>query len=175
MGCSPPASSIHGISQARILECIAILSLLQGIFLTQGSNPGLLHCRQFLYCLSYQGNLLKHKTVLFKTTRCLLILTELPTCAYKTDQETAKALCKTLHKCLMGTSSIRWWFMCMICHSGDFFLKVYKQLEYKQQMTGSEKRIAVGRILMETLKTSHRRWHLSWGMQAEYTSAVTYL
>ena len=56
-----------------------------------------------------------------------------------------------------------------------FFLKVYKQLEYKQQMTGSEKRIAVGRILMETLKTSHRRWHLSWGMQAEYTSAVTYL
>ena len=28
--------------------------LLQGIFLTQGSNPGLLHCRQILYCLSYQ-------------------------------------------------------------------------------------------------------------------------
>ena len=31
-------------------------SLLQGIFLTQGSNPGLLHCRQILYRLSYQGN-----------------------------------------------------------------------------------------------------------------------
>ena len=31
-------------------------SLLQGIFLTQGSNPGLLHCRQILYCLSHQGN-----------------------------------------------------------------------------------------------------------------------
>ena len=28
--------------------------LLQGIFLTQGSNPGLLHCRQTLYRLSYQ-------------------------------------------------------------------------------------------------------------------------
>ena len=28
-------------------------SLLQGIFLTQGSNLGLLHCRQFLYQLSY--------------------------------------------------------------------------------------------------------------------------
>ena len=27
-------------------------SLPQGIFLTQGSNPGLLHCRQILYCLS---------------------------------------------------------------------------------------------------------------------------
>ena len=31
-------------------------SLLQGIFLTQGSNPSLLHCRQILYCLSYQGS-----------------------------------------------------------------------------------------------------------------------
>ena len=31
-------------------------SLLQGIFLTQGSNPGLLHCWQPLYCLSYQGS-----------------------------------------------------------------------------------------------------------------------
>ena len=30
------------------------LSLLQGIFLTQGSNPGLLHCRQILYQLSHK-------------------------------------------------------------------------------------------------------------------------
>ena len=30
-------------------------SLLQGIFLTQGSNQGLLHCRQILYHLRYQG------------------------------------------------------------------------------------------------------------------------
>ena len=30
-------------------------ALLQGIFLTQGSNSGLLHCRQSLYRLSYQG------------------------------------------------------------------------------------------------------------------------
>ena len=29
-------------------------SLLQGIFLTQGSNPGLLHCRWTLYPLSHQ-------------------------------------------------------------------------------------------------------------------------
>ena len=32
------------------------LALLQGIFLTQDSNQGLLHCRQILYHLSYQGN-----------------------------------------------------------------------------------------------------------------------
>ena len=30
--------------------------LLQGIFLTKGWNPGLLHCRQMLYCLSLQEN-----------------------------------------------------------------------------------------------------------------------
>ena len=31
-------------------------ALLQGIFPTQGSNPGLLHCRQILYHLSLQGS-----------------------------------------------------------------------------------------------------------------------
>ena len=31
-------------------------SLPQGIFPTQGSNLGLLHYRQFLYCLSHQGS-----------------------------------------------------------------------------------------------------------------------
>ena len=30
--------------------------LLQGIFLIQGSNPSLLHCRQILYRLSHQGS-----------------------------------------------------------------------------------------------------------------------
>ena len=29
--------------------------LLQGIFPTQGMNPGLPHCRQTRYCLSHQG------------------------------------------------------------------------------------------------------------------------
>ena len=32
------------------------LSLLKQIFPTQGSNWGLLHCRQILYQLSYQGS-----------------------------------------------------------------------------------------------------------------------
>ena len=31
-------------------------SFLQGIFLTQGLNPGLPHCRQILYHLSHQGS-----------------------------------------------------------------------------------------------------------------------
>ena len=38
--CSPPGSSVHGIHQARILEWVAIF-FSRGIFLTQGSNPGL--------------------------------------------------------------------------------------------------------------------------------------
>ena len=35
---------------------VGSLSLLQGIFLTQGSNPGLLHCRRILYQLSHKGS-----------------------------------------------------------------------------------------------------------------------
>ena len=35
---------------------VGSLSLLQGIFLTQGSNRGLLHCRWILYQLNYQGS-----------------------------------------------------------------------------------------------------------------------
>ena len=54
MDCSPPGSSVHGILQARILEWIAILFSWHRIFLTQGLTPGLLHCRQILYCLSYR-------------------------------------------------------------------------------------------------------------------------
>ena len=48
MNCSPPGFPVHGVSQARILECISLLHyllhfLLQGIFPAQGSNPCLLH------------------------------------------------------------------------------------------------------------------------------------
>ena len=34
---------------------VGIHSLLQGIFPTQGSNPGLLRCRKFLHQLSHKG------------------------------------------------------------------------------------------------------------------------
>ena len=47
--------TVHGILQARILE-LGSLSLLQGIFPTQGLNLGLLHCRRILYQLSHQGS-----------------------------------------------------------------------------------------------------------------------
>ena len=43
---------------------VGSLSLLQRIFLTQESNWGLLHCRQILYQLSYQGS---RQSFLFQT------------------------------------------------------------------------------------------------------------
>ena len=45
--CGLPGSSVHGILQARILG-VGSQSHLQGIFLTQELNLGLLPCRQIL-------------------------------------------------------------------------------------------------------------------------------
>ena len=46
-----PGSSVHGILQARILEWVANF-FSRGSAQTQGSNPGLLYCRQILYHLN---------------------------------------------------------------------------------------------------------------------------
>ena len=45
MDCSPPDSFVHGISQARVLDWVAISfpGGRGGVFLTQGLNPHLLH------------------------------------------------------------------------------------------------------------------------------------
>ena len=55
MDCSLPGSSIHRDSPGKNTR-VGCHALLQGIFLTQGSNPGLPHCRQILYYLSHQGS-----------------------------------------------------------------------------------------------------------------------
>ena len=55
MDCSLSGSSIHGIFQTTGVGCHF---LLQETFPTQESNQGLLHCRQILYQLSYEGSLL---------------------------------------------------------------------------------------------------------------------
>ena len=46
--CKPMDYTVHGILQARILEWVAFP------FPTQGSNPGLPHCRWILYQLSHK-------------------------------------------------------------------------------------------------------------------------
>ena len=45
--CSPPGSSVHGDPPGKNTE-VGCHALLQGIFSTQGSNPGLLHHRWIL-------------------------------------------------------------------------------------------------------------------------------
>ena len=52
--CSLQCSPVHGVFQARILEWAAI-PFSRGIFLTQGSNPCLLNCKQILYQQSHQA------------------------------------------------------------------------------------------------------------------------
>ena len=53
MDCNPPGSSVHVILQA-IKIAVGCHFLLQGIFQTQESNLGLLHCKQMIYWLSYE-------------------------------------------------------------------------------------------------------------------------
>ena len=84
--CSSPDSSVHGDSPGKNTEVgchflfqkslrphglysswnsheVGSLSLLQGIVPTQGSNPGLPHCRWILYQLSHKGSLVFIKTM----------------------------------------------------------------------------------------------------------------
>ena len=56
MDCSPPGSSVHGDSPGKSTG-VGCRALLQGIFPTRRSNPGLLYCRWILYCLSHRGSL----------------------------------------------------------------------------------------------------------------------
>ena len=55
MDCSPPGSSVLGISQARMLERVAIF-LLQVIFPTQGWDLCLLRWQAESLLLSYLGS-----------------------------------------------------------------------------------------------------------------------
>ena len=72
----PDSLRPHGLEPARLLcpwnspsknTGAGCYSLLQWIFLTQGSNLGLLHCRQILYHLSHQESPVSHDTSLNNT------------------------------------------------------------------------------------------------------------
>ena len=60
------ASLSMQLSRQEYWRILGSHSLLQGIFLTQELNPGLLHYKQILYHLSHQGRPLVH-------IRCVLI------------------------------------------------------------------------------------------------------
>ena len=85
-------------------------SLLQEIFLTQGSNPALPHCRQILYHLSHQGS----------PSIPYLLFTEVKNLIDKilTDRE-------ILHKLFMSP--------CFCCDSQKYFLiwwNIYNRISY---------------------------------------------
>ena len=54
--CDPMDYSQSGYSVHGKNIRVGSHSILQGIFMTQGLNPGLLHCRHILYHLSHQEN-----------------------------------------------------------------------------------------------------------------------
>ena len=80
MDCSPPGSSVHGHSPGKNIG-VGCYALLQGIFPTQGLNPGLLHGRKILYHLSHKAsfkylaiNIPKHFVQLWDTHTIILLL-----------------------------------------------------------------------------------------------------
>ena len=77
MDCSPSGSSSMEFSGKN--TGVGSLSLLQGIFPTQGSNPGLPHCRQILYLPSHRGSAIE----LFRGSPSGVDWSRLPTAAVK--------------------------------------------------------------------------------------------
>ena len=67
---------------------------LHGIFLTQGSNPGLLHCRQMLYPLSHQGrpNIQKAQHSLKLNIQKTKIMASGPITSWEIDGETVETV-----------------------------------------------------------------------------------
>ena len=68
MDCRPPGCSVHVPSPGNNTG-VGCHALLQGIFLTQGSNSGLPHCRQIPCLLSHQGN-----PIIFSVNKPLLLV-----------------------------------------------------------------------------------------------------
>ena len=94
MDCSLPGSSVHGIIQARIL--VDCHFLLQGIFPTQGSNPGLLHCRQTFNDWATReaktnlDSILKSRDITLPTKVCLAKAVVFPVVMYGCENWTIK-------------------------------------------------------------------------------------
>ena len=122
---TPWTASIHGIFQARVLEWVAI-SFSRGSSLTWGSNPGLPHCGQMLYCLSHQGILItltrqtfvsKVMSLLFHMlssfviaflprSKCLLI--SWPTVTIRSDFRAQEdKVCHCVH--FFSIYALKWW------------------------------------------------------------------
>ena len=85
--------------------------LLQRVFLTQGSNPGLLHCRLILYLLSHSGN---PKTLLLP-----LQTVPLSKCLQVNQGEHALCATKTLFNMVCGSSDTSTSLAVQLCRLVD--------------------------------------------------------
>ena len=74
MDCNPPGSSVRGDSPGQNTG-VGYHALLQEICPTQGTHPGVLHCRRILYQLRHQGTLSWKSSVQFSsvTQSCLTL------------------------------------------------------------------------------------------------------
>ena len=84
--CSLPGISVHGDSSGKNTG-VGCHAFLQEIFPTQKSNPGLPHCRQILYHLSYQGSpaggiFLVLSTVTYRDYMISWAVVLLPVCSF---------------------------------------------------------------------------------------------
>ena len=103
MAYSPPGSSVHGESPGKNTG-VGCHALLQGILPTQGSNPGLPHCRPILYHLCHQGRELLYVCVCTHVCVCMHACV----CVYKSPGDTvvsSEFICNSSVKefiCSMG-------------------------------------------------------------------------
>ena len=100
MNCKPARLLCNGDSPRKNTE-VGCHALLQGIFPTQRSNPGLPHCRQILYHLSHQG-----------------ILTSRLLCPWNSPGQNTGV---GSHSFSRGSSQPRDWTQ-VSCIAGDFFI-----------------------------------------------------
>ena len=95
----PDSLRPHGLLPTRLLcpwdfpgknTGVRCHSLLQGIFMTQGSNLGLLHCRQILYWLSFQGSPWELFVLIYETTSKVRVV---PVVFFCSQDISAKTVC----------------------------------------------------------------------------------
>ena len=105
--CNSMDYTVHGILQARILEWVAF-PFSRGIFQTQGSYPGLPHCRWILYQLSHKGS-----------------ITILECGAYPFSSRSSWSWNQTRVSCIAGGVFTNWAIREANCKYGWIYLNMY--------------------------------------------------
>ena len=136
--CSPPGSSVHGISQAGILEWVPI-SFSRWPSQIRDWTLGLLHYRRILYCMSYQRS---QQGCWIKT---------LPSGV--TERVTWANLCQCFTHCLVGVQTavldtvlrcldlkVRWQItvLCNVLVASGYenIREIYRHADYAQMISG---------------------------------------